>query len=233
MSGHSKWASIRHKKGAVDAKRGKVFTRIIREITIAAKHGGGDPDAQTRLIWSLQLKLHVPGRPDRFGEGVFDNRSATFREGRIGSHREHFTDKAYEEFYALPQDFMKLLGYDSDGRSQPITKPKRAEEFRKRPLVFSRATVDDTPIEIECDYMGYNIVKYRGLYYAVPVTLGRVRLGEPGGVKLSELCTGRDLDSVKEKILLGKGLSGVLLWRICFRKLRSLWSCIMVRLRGT
>ncbi|HEB29483.1 MAG TPA: YebC/PmpR family DNA-binding transcriptional regulator [Spirochaetes bacterium] len=49
MSGHSKWASIRHKKGAVDAKRGKVFTRIIREITIAAKHGGGDPDANPRL----------------------------------------------------------------------------------------------------------------------------------------------------------------------------------------
>jgi len=49
MSGHSKWASIRHKKGAVDAKRGKLFTRIIREITIAAKQGGGDPDANSRL----------------------------------------------------------------------------------------------------------------------------------------------------------------------------------------
>jgi transcriptional/translational regulatory protein YebC/TACO1 len=49
MSGHSKWASIRHKKGAVDAKRGKLFTRIIREITIAARQGGGDPDANPRL----------------------------------------------------------------------------------------------------------------------------------------------------------------------------------------
>jgi YebC/PmpR family DNA-binding regulatory protein len=48
MSGHSKWATIKHKKGALDAKRGKVFTRIIKEITIAAK-GGGDPDGNPRL----------------------------------------------------------------------------------------------------------------------------------------------------------------------------------------
>ena len=49
MSGHSKWATIKHKKGALDAKRGKIFTRLIREITIAAKGGGGDPDGNPRL----------------------------------------------------------------------------------------------------------------------------------------------------------------------------------------
>ena len=49
MSGHSKWATIKHKKGAADAKRGKVFTRLIKEITIAAKSGGGDPDGNPRL----------------------------------------------------------------------------------------------------------------------------------------------------------------------------------------
>ncbi len=48
MSGHSKWATIKHKKGALDAKRGKIFTRLIKEITIAAK-GGGDPDGNPRL----------------------------------------------------------------------------------------------------------------------------------------------------------------------------------------
>ena len=48
MSGHSKWATIKHKKGALDAKRGKVFTRIIKEIMIAARNGG-DPDANPRL----------------------------------------------------------------------------------------------------------------------------------------------------------------------------------------
>jgi YebC/PmpR family DNA-binding regulatory protein len=48
MSGHSKWATIKHKKGALDAKRGKIFTRLIKEITIAAK-SGGDPDTNPRL----------------------------------------------------------------------------------------------------------------------------------------------------------------------------------------
>lgn len=49
MSGHSKWASIKHKKAAVDAKRGKIFTKIIKELTVAARMGGGDPEANPRL----------------------------------------------------------------------------------------------------------------------------------------------------------------------------------------
>ena len=49
MSGHSKWHSIKHKKGAADAKRGKIFTRLIKELTVAARAGGGDPDMNPRL----------------------------------------------------------------------------------------------------------------------------------------------------------------------------------------
>jgi YebC/PmpR family DNA-binding regulatory protein len=49
MSGHSKWASIKHKKGAIDAKRGKAFTRLIKEISVAARMGGGDPIGNPRL----------------------------------------------------------------------------------------------------------------------------------------------------------------------------------------
>jgi YebC/PmpR family DNA-binding regulatory protein len=49
MSGHSKWSTIKHKKGAVDAKRGKIFSKLIKEITVAARLGGGDPDANPRL----------------------------------------------------------------------------------------------------------------------------------------------------------------------------------------
>jgi len=49
VSGHSKWSSIKHKKGAADAKRGKIFTRLIKEISVAAKSGGGDPDGNPRL----------------------------------------------------------------------------------------------------------------------------------------------------------------------------------------
>ena len=49
MAGHSKWANIQHRKGAQDKKRGKLFTKLIREVTVAAKMGGGDPDANPRL----------------------------------------------------------------------------------------------------------------------------------------------------------------------------------------
>jgi len=49
MSGHSKWATIKHKKGALDAKRGKLFTKLIKEITVAARMGGGDPAGNPRL----------------------------------------------------------------------------------------------------------------------------------------------------------------------------------------
>ncbi|MBT3352773.1 MAG: YebC/PmpR family DNA-binding transcriptional regulator [Nitrospinaceae bacterium] len=54
MSGHSKWSTIKRKKGVLDAKRGKIFTKLIREITVAAKMGGGDPDGNPRLRMAIQ-----------------------------------------------------------------------------------------------------------------------------------------------------------------------------------
>ena len=54
MSGHNKWASIKHKKAAADAKRGKLFTKVIKEITVAAKTGGGDPATNPRLRTAIQ-----------------------------------------------------------------------------------------------------------------------------------------------------------------------------------
>ena len=54
MSGHSKWSSIKHKKGRMDAQRGKIFTKLIKEITVAARGGGGDPAANPRLRTAIQ-----------------------------------------------------------------------------------------------------------------------------------------------------------------------------------
>jgi len=54
MSGHSKWSTIKRKKGAIDAKRGKIFTKIIKEIIIAAKEGGSDPESNARLRLAIQ-----------------------------------------------------------------------------------------------------------------------------------------------------------------------------------
>ncbi|OQY34897.1 MAG: YebC/PmpR family DNA-binding transcriptional regulator [Spirochaetaceae bacterium 4572_59] len=62
MSGHSKWATIKHKKGALDAKRGKIFTKIIKEITVAAKMGGGDLEANASLR-TVILKAKAANMP--------------------------------------------------------------------------------------------------------------------------------------------------------------------------
>ena len=55
MSGHSKWHSIKHKKAAIDAKRGKIFTKLIKEIMVAARMGGGDPSANARLRTAIEI----------------------------------------------------------------------------------------------------------------------------------------------------------------------------------
>lgn len=70
MSGHSKWHSIKHKKAAVDAKRGKIFTKIIRELTIAAKMGGGSPDANPRLRSAMQAAKDVNMPKDTIDKAI-------------------------------------------------------------------------------------------------------------------------------------------------------------------
>ena len=78
MSGHSKWASIKHKKGAADAKRGKIFTRLIKEITVAARLGGGDPSMNPRLrlaidkAYSQNMPKDTIERAAKRGSGDLD-----------------------------------------------------------------------------------------------------------------------------------------------------------------
>ena len=70
MSGHSKWATIKRKKGATDAKRGKLFTQLIREISMAAGLGGGDPDANPRLRLAIQKARGVNMPKDTFERAI-------------------------------------------------------------------------------------------------------------------------------------------------------------------
>jgi YebC/PmpR family DNA-binding regulatory protein len=65
MAGHSKWANIQHRKGRQDEKRGKVWTRVIREITVAARHGGGDPSSNPRLRLAIDKAKAVNMPADR------------------------------------------------------------------------------------------------------------------------------------------------------------------------
>src|SRR5256885_9892327 len=70
MSGHSKWAGIKHKKAVVDAKRGQAFTRASREITIAAREGGGNPDGNFRLRLAIQKAREINMPTDKIQNAI-------------------------------------------------------------------------------------------------------------------------------------------------------------------
>ena len=92
MSGHSKWATIKHKKGAADAKRGKIFSRIAKEITIVVKHGGGDPGNNPSLRTLIQKAKSV-NMPN-------DNIDRAVKKGTGELQAETYEEVSYEGYAA-------------------------------------------------------------------------------------------------------------------------------------
>ena len=90
MAGHSKWANIKHRKGAQDAKRGKIFTKIIREIVTAARIGGGDPDGNPRLRLILE-KARAANMPK-------DTIAKAIQRGVGGGDEDNFEEVMYEGY---------------------------------------------------------------------------------------------------------------------------------------
>lgn len=90
MSGHSKWANIKHRKAAVDAKRGKVFTKLIRELTVAAKHGGGEAESNPRLRTAI-----LAAKNQNMPNDTID-RAIKRGTGEIGG--EDFQELSYEGY---------------------------------------------------------------------------------------------------------------------------------------
>lgn len=91
MSGHSKWSSIKHKKGAADAKRGKIFTKLIREITTAARLGGGDPESNSRLRVAVAQAKAENMPKDNIEKAIKKGTSA----GEAGENYEEHTYEGY------------------------------------------------------------------------------------------------------------------------------------------
>jgi len=111
MSGHSKWATIKHKKGALDAKRGKIFTRLIKEIGIAAKNGGGDPDSNPRLRTAI-LAAKAENMPA-------DNIKRAIQRGTgelPGATYEEFSLEGYG-----PGGVAILLDINTDNRNRTVS----------------------------------------------------------------------------------------------------------------
>src|SRR5277367_588194 len=116
MSGHSKWATIKHKKGALDAKRGKIFTRLIKEISIAAKNGGGDPDANPRLRGAI-LAAKAENMPQ-------DNIKRAIQRGTgelPGATYEEFSLEGYG-----PGGVAVLLDINTDNRNRTVSEIRHA-----------------------------------------------------------------------------------------------------------
>lgn len=108
MAGHSKWAKVKRLKGALDAKRGKVFSKLSKEITIAAKLGGGDPAMNPRLRMVL-LKCKSANMPA-------DNIDRAIKKGTGGGEGTTFEDLTYELF--APHGIALLVEVSTDNRNR-------------------------------------------------------------------------------------------------------------------
>ncbi|HTM37963.1 MAG TPA: YebC/PmpR family DNA-binding transcriptional regulator [Terriglobales bacterium] len=116
MSGHSKWATIKHKKGALDAKRGKIFTRLIKEITIAAKNGGGDPDSNPRLRTAIAAAKAENMPADNI------KRAVQRGTGELpGATYEEFTLEGYG-----PGGVALMLDINTDNRNRTVSEIRHA-----------------------------------------------------------------------------------------------------------
>jgi YebC/PmpR family DNA-binding regulatory protein len=89
MSGHSKWSTIKRKKGAVDTKRGKIFTKVIKEIIIAAKEGGSDPDSNARLRLAIQNAKGANMPKDNIERAI---------KKAAGSEAENYIETSFEGY---------------------------------------------------------------------------------------------------------------------------------------
>ena len=115
MSGHSKWSTIKRKKGAVDAARGKLFTKLIKEITIAARDGGGDPDGNPRLRRALDAA--------RAANMPTDNVSRAIKKGTGELDGVHYEELVYEG--VGPEGALFVLEVVTDNRNRTIAEVRK------------------------------------------------------------------------------------------------------------
>ena len=116
MAGHSKWANIQHRKGRQDAKRGKIFTRLIKEITVAAKMGGGDPDMNPRLRLAVD-KAYENNMPK-------DNVERAIKRGSGGLEGANYEQIRYEGYG--PAGAAVIVDTLTDNRTRTVAEVRHA-----------------------------------------------------------------------------------------------------------
>ena len=116
MSGHSKWSSIKHKKGAADAKRGKIFTKVIKEISVAARMGGGDPDGNPRLRTAIAI-----AKADNMPK---DNIERAIKKGTGELEGVHYEESVCEGYG--PNGVAILLDLVTDNKNRTMAELRHA-----------------------------------------------------------------------------------------------------------
>jgi YebC/PmpR family DNA-binding regulatory protein len=116
VSGHSKWSSIKHKKGALDAKRGQLFTKLAREVTMAARQGGGDPEMNARLRLAV-LKAKEANMPG-------DNIQRAITRGAGGGEADNLEEITYEGYG--PGGTAVIVEAVTDNRNRTVAEIRNA-----------------------------------------------------------------------------------------------------------
>jgi YebC/PmpR family DNA-binding regulatory protein len=187
MAGHSKWANIKHRKAAADAKKGKVFTRLIREITVAAKDGGGDPNMNPRLRLSLEKAREANMTKDSvqnaIKRGTGQLEGVSYEEARYEGYGpggaavlvDCLTDNRTRTVAEVRHAFTKNGGnLGSDGSVAYLF--KHVGQF-----VFAPGTSEDKVMEVGLDAGADDVVKH-----------------EDGSVELT--CAPHDFAAVKDAL---------------------------------
>jgi len=204
MAGHSKWAKVKHFKGAIDAKRGKIFSKLSKEITIAAKLGGGDPNMNPRLRMVL-LKCRAANMPS-------DNIERAIKKGTGGGEGANFEDLTYEIYG--PSGVALLVEVSTDNRNRTAseirsivtknggsiaTQGSVARLFhRKGQIIIAReAATEDLLMEValeagaedfKAEPQGYEILTEPGKFEAVHKQL-EARNIKPDAAEVTELAS--------------------------------------------
>src|SRR5439155_1036313 len=144
MSGHSKWHTIKHKKGAADAKRGKIFTRLIKELTVAARAGGGDPDMNPRLR-TIVAEAKASNMPRENIESAWEIVSAPEQfEAVRDAVKALGIEPASAAIAMVPQNYIKLVGKEAQ---QMLKLMEAIEDHDDVQHVWANFDVEEKEIE--------------------------------------------------------------------------------------
>jgi len=218
MSGHSKWASIKHKKGAVDAKRGKIFTKLIREITVAAREGGGRQDANPRLRLAIQKARDANMPADNIERGIKKGTGELegvsyepvafegYAPGGVAVIVEGLTDNKNRTTSEVRSIFSKRNGnmagagsvaFQFEKKGVFLVKKQDVDEDELMTIALEAGaedlTSDEDFFQITCNMQGFDKVKTALTEKKVKISSGELSMVPKNTIKVTDIETARKI----------------------------------------